>query len=258
MRRVIFIFFLISLLAITVKVGFKWIPVREGEELLFFPSGKFIHVIASGFDNLFADFIWIEAVVYFGEHRLTDRKYPYLYHILNVLTDLDQKFLPAYTIGGILLCDDVKRLDLSMKLLDKGMFKNPESWEVPFVKGFIHYLYTKNYHEASKWFLISSMKENAPDMTYKFATWTLVSGQGIEIALNLWINFYYISKSELMKEKSIKGITKILLDQAYIFKIEKGYYPVSLDEMVKANYLPFIPQIDNRRFVLRENKIIIE
>lgn len=258
MKRFIFIFILIFSLAITVRVGFKWIPVREGEELLFFPSGKSIHAISSGFDNLVADFIWIEAGVYFGEHRLTDRKYPYLYHIFNVLTDLDSKFLPAYTIGGILLCDDVKRVDLSMKLLDKGMFGNPDSWEIPFVKGFIHYLYTKDYNEASKWFLISSMKENAPDMTYKFATWTLVYGQGIEVAMNLWINFYYISKNDIMKEKAVKGIAKILYNQANRFEEEKGYFPSSLEEMVNANFLPFIPRIDNLRFMLKEKQIIIE
>lgn len=258
MKRLIFIFILIFFLSITIRIGFKWIPVREGEELLFFPSGKFIHAISSGFDNLIADFIWIEAGVYFGEHRLSDRKYPYLYHIFNVLTDLDSKFLPAYTIGGILLCDDVKRVDLSMKLLNKGMFKNPDSWEIPFVKGFIHYLYTKDYIEASKWFLISSMKENAPDMTYKFATWTLLHGQGIEVAMNLWINFYYISKSDLMKEKAIKGMAKILYNQADRFKEEKGYFPSSLEEMVNNNFLPFIPRIDSLRFVLREKQIIIE
>ncbi len=258
MKKLTLIIILIVLLAIVELKGFKWIPRREGEELLFFPSGRFVGGIASGFENLFADFIWIETGVYFGEHRMSDRKYPYLYHILDVLTDLDPKFLPAYTIGSILLSDDVKRIDLSMELLNKGMFKNPDSWQVPFVKGFIYYLYTKDYHEASKWFLISSMKEDAPDMVFKFATWTMSVGDGIDVALKLWLRFYYFSKSQLMKERSIKGIAKVLADQAFRFKVDRGYYPRSLSELEEAGYIPFIPRIDIGRFALRENKIIIE
>ncbi|MCK4571610.1 hypothetical protein KAT89_01640 [candidate division WOR-3 bacterium] len=258
MKRVLLLIVLIGLLVIVEITCFEWIPRREGEELLFFPSGKFLQGITLGFDNLIADFIWIEAGVYFGGHRMTDRKYPYLYHILDVLTDLDSRFLPAYTIGSILLSDDVKRIDLSMKLLNKGMLKNPDSWEIPFLKGFIHYLFTKNYREASKWFLISSMKENAPDMTFKFATWTLIAGEGVDVALKLWLRFYNISKSALMKEKAIKGISKVLSDQAFRFKEDRGYSPRSLWEMVEENYIPFIPRIDIGEFVLKEDKIIIE
>jgi len=61
-----------------------------------------------------------------------------------------------------------------------------------------------------------------------------------------------------MKERSIKGISKVLADQAFRFKVDRGYYPRSLSEMEEAGYIPFIPRIDIGRFALRENKIIIE
>ncbi len=258
MKRLILLVILIGLLVVVEIEFFEWIPRREGEEFLFFPSGKFVGGIASGFESLFADFIWIESGVYFGEHRITDREYPFLYHILNVLTDLDPRFLPAYTIGGILISDDVKRVDLSIKLLNKGMFNNPNRWEVPFVKGFIYYLYTKDYREASKWFLISSMKEDAPDMALKFAAWTLASGESVDVALKLWLRLYNISKSQLMKEKTIKGLATILRNQVLKFKEDRGYYPHSLSEMVEADYIPFVPRLDIGKFTLKENKIIIE
>ncbi|MCK4528350.1 hypothetical protein KAW18_13335 [candidate division WOR-3 bacterium] len=258
MKKFILLFVLMGLLFIVEVKGFQWIPGREGEELLFFPSGRFVNGISSGFENILADFIWIEAGVYYGGHRMTDRRYPYLYHILDVLTDLDPYFISAYTLGAALLSDDVERTDLSMDLLNKGIYNNPTSWEIPFIKGFIHYIYTKDYHEASRWFLLASKKEDAPDMVFKFATWTMVSGKGVEVALRLWLSIYYSSKSLLMKEKAIKGLTKILRMQALRFEEDRGYFPHSLSELKKLGYIPFIPYLDVGRFVLIENEIRIE
>lgn len=258
MKKSLLLIPLIILLVIVEAKCFEWIPEGKGEELLFFPKGPFVGIISSGFENLFADFIWIEAGVYFGGHRMADRKYPYLYHILNVQTDLDPRFIPAYTLGGVLLADDAKRTDYSMKLLNKGMFNNPNRWEIPFVKGFIHYIYTKDYREASKWFLISSMKKDAPDMTLKFAVWTLASGEGVDVALKLWLRLYNISKSHLLKEKAIKALTKVLQDQVLHFKEDKGHYPRSLSELIETDYISFIPRLDIGKFVLKENQISIE
>ncbi|MEA1913448.1 MAG: hypothetical protein U9N06_06435 [candidate division WOR-3 bacterium] len=258
MKRSAVLIILIVLLVFVEIKGFKWIPGVKGEELLFFPSGKFVQGITSGFDNLFADFIWIETGVYYGKHRMSDRSYHHLYHILEVLTDLDSRFIPAYTLGSMLLSDDAKRIDLGIKLLDKGLYKNPTYWEIPFTKGFIYYLYTKDYKEASKWFLISSYKEDSPEIALKFATWTLSLGKGVEVTLRLYLQFYNMSASKIFREKAIKGIMKVLRDQAMKFQRDKGYYPKSLSDMVERGYLPFIPKIDAGQFKIEEGKILYE
>ncbi len=258
MKRLLLVSVLIIFLALTEKNGFKWMPKQKREELLYFPSNEFVKATTGGFDLLLADFLWIETGAYFGKHRQTDKRYPYLYHMFDIITDLDPKFIPAYTLGTILLTTDAKKSDLALKLLDKGMADNPELWQIPFTKGFIYYIHNKNPKEASKWFLIASYKEDAPEMVQKFAAWTLSKGKGVELTLRLYLRLYEISSSKIFTEKAIKGISKVLSDQYKQFYMDKGYYTKSLFELYKDGYLPFIPQIPGGRFIIKNDKVIFQ
>lgn len=256
MKRILFLLVLIVLLSLVEIRGFKWIPKKEREELLYFPSNKLVKALTAGFDLLLADLFWIETGTYFGKHRRSDESYPYLYHMLDITTDLDSRFIPVYTIGAMLLTDDAKQMDLAFKLLDKGMNNNPKLWHIPFTKGFIHYIYNKDYDEASKWFLLASYKKDAPERVLKFATWTLSKGKGVEVTLNLYLRLYQVSSSEILRGKAIKGIEKTLSDQLKRFNEDKGYLPNSLFTLVKSGYLPFVPRIPEGVFKIKNDEVI--
>jgi hypothetical protein len=258
MKKLLLVSVLIILLALTEKKGFKWIPKHEREELLYFPSNEFVKATTGGFDLLLADFLWIETGTYFGKHSYSDRSYPYLYHMLDIITDLDPKFIPVYTLGTILLTIEAHKSDLAQKLLDKGMRDNPELWHIPFTKGFIYYIHNRNPKEASKWFLIASYKEDAPEMVQKFAAWTLSKGKGVELTLRLYLRLYEISSSKIFTEKAIKGITKVLSDQYRLFHKDKGYYAGSFFDLYKAGYLPFLPQIPGGRFIIKNDEVVFQ
>jgi hypothetical protein len=258
MKRLSLALVLIVLLAATEIKGFKWIPKQLREELLYFPSNKFVKAMTGGFDLLLADFLWIETGTYFGKHRLSDKRYPYLYHMLNIITDLDPKFISPYTLGTILLTTDAHESDLALKFLDKGMRDNPEFWEIPFTKGFIYYIHNKDPEKASKWFLLASFKKDAPEMVQKFATWTLYKGKGVELTLRLYLRLYEISSSGIFKEKAINGIARALLDQHKQFYRDKGFYAESLFDLYRYGYLPFIPQIPGGRFKIENGEIIFQ
>jgi hypothetical protein len=104
------------------------VVIREEivKELFYFPSGNFIQGKVGGFDNLIADWVWLRAIQYYGHHRLTDAKFTFLGHILEVLTTLDHRFIHAYTFGSLLLTHDAEDPDTALELLKKGSQKNPE------------------------------------------------------------------------------------------------------------------------------------
>jgi len=258
MKRLLLALILILLLALTEKKGFKWIPQQKREELLYFPSNEFVKATTGGFNLLLADFLWIETGSYFGKHRQSDRRYPYLYHMLDIITDLDPKFIQVYTLGTILLTTDARKSDLAIKLLHKGMRDNPDLWHIPFTMGFIYYVHDKNPEKAYKWFLIASYKENAPEMVQKFATWTLYKAKGVELTIRLYLRLYEISSSGIFREKAINGIEKVLSDQYQKFNIDKGYYPQSLFTLYRYDYLPFIPQIPGSTFIIENGKVIYQ
>jgi hypothetical protein len=258
MKRIALILILIVLLALIETKGFKWLPKQQREELLYFPSNRFVKAVTAGSDLILADFLWIETGSYFGKHRRSDKLYPYLYHMLDIITDLDPKFIPPYTLGTILLATDARESDLALKFLDKGMRDNPELWQIPFTKGFIYYIHNKNLKEASKWFLLASYKKDAPEMVQKFATWTLYRSKGVELTLRLYLRLYEVSSSEIFIEKAIKGMAMILSDQYKQFYMDKGFYAGSLFDLYKYGYLPFIPQIPGGRFKIENGKVIFQ
>lgn len=144
---------------------------RQGrfEELFYFPSGVFVREATVGYRNLAADAIWLEFIQYYGEHRLTDQKFLYLGHILDVLTDLDPRFLSAYTYGALLLVTDANEPSRGIALLRKGMKNNPLSWQIPFTAGFLDYIFLRDYDEAEKYFAQAAILPDAPPSCDRFA-----------------------------------------------------------------------------------------
>lgn len=116
-------------------------PRRRVEKLLYLPSGRFLKPAVLGFDNVAADWLWLRAIGYFGGHYMADRNYPWLAHMLNLITDLDPRFSIVYYFGGIVLAIEAGQVDESIRLLEKGMLNLPHEWKYPFYLGFDHFYY---------------------------------------------------------------------------------------------------------------------
>jgi hypothetical protein len=117
-------------------------PRRRVEQLLYLPSGAHLRPAVLGFDLVTADYFWLKTIGYFGGHYMADRKYPWLAHILNLVTDLDPRYRVVYYFGGLVLAVEASQVDESTALLKKGMKNLPEVWKFPFFVGF-NYLYYK-------------------------------------------------------------------------------------------------------------------
>jgi tetratricopeptide (TPR) repeat protein len=225
------------------------------EELMYFPSGQFMEAVTVGYDNLAADLVWLRAMQYYGEHRLSDLKYQYLDHIFDVLTSLDPRFVDAYTFGSLLLADDAKEPDNAMRLLDKGMRNNPDDWRIPFTKGFICYVFLRDYQKAGRFFQLSSRMEGAPEMAARFASFAFQKGGDRITAVNLWTELYARSNNEVEKVTALRYIkelvSSILDDKVNEFAAKHGRYPHGLAELVDAGLISKLPVApDGDTFVL--------
>jgi hypothetical protein len=239
---------------------------REGaaqSELLYFPSLRFTKTATFGFTNLAADWIWLEVIQYYGRHSLSDREYKYLGHMFDLLTYLAPQFKTAYNFGALLLVTDAGDEPGAMRLLDKGIYNNPDDWSIPFTKGFINYVLIGNYREAGRWFTISSHLPNAPEMAGRFAAVSWKKGGDINTSRELWIEIYNKSRNQTEKEIAKKYIEEI--DQQVIigqlneivgtFRKEKGDRPVVLKDLLTSGYLKYIPPDPlGGRFILGKNK----
>jgi len=174
-----------------------------------------------GFYGPLADLVWLRFIQYYGEHRMTDVRFELMSHILDILTTLDPRFVFAYTLGSLMLTHDAQRPDQARRLLRKGMDKNPDEWRYPFMYGFIHYVFLREYDIAQRYFRLSSQRPNVPDMPKRWAAFLLYKKIGdLETALALWLDLYNNTKNpeeKAIAEVYIKNI-KMELDIKFLNK----------------------------------------
>lgn len=219
------------------------------EELMYFPTGNLLKKVVMGYDEIVADLVWLRMIQYYGHHRQSDRRFDYLGHILDVLTDLDPRFIHAYTFGSLLLTDDAKNPSRGLSILQKGAIHNPLDWRLPFMSGFISYVFLADYDAAASWFLKASSLPESPDFTRRFAAFVYDRKGEIDLSLELWYNLYERTENEYEKLSALRYIkrnhTQKLNQLVERFREVNGEYPVDLKDLVRIGWLDSIPKPPN-------------
>jgi tetratricopeptide (TPR) repeat protein len=153
---------------------------------MYFPSGYLLKPMALGHPLTLADFLWLRAIQYYGEHRMSDNRFPMAGHIFEVITELDPNFVEAYMFGGLVLAAEGGDLDRGLVLLRQGIAWNPQRWELPFWTGFVHYVSTRDNAQAARFFTRSSRLPGAPPYVKRFAAYTTTQVGDLAAALALW------------------------------------------------------------------------
>uniref|UniRef100_A0A7C4XKC6 Tetratricopeptide repeat protein n=1 Tax=candidate division WOR-3 bacterium TaxID=2052148 RepID=A0A7C4XKC6_UNCW3 len=266
-KKALLIFLLLLLIGnLSYRIDLKKTHHELIGELMYFPSGFAVRALSLGFYVPLADMVWLRFIQYYGEHRMTDARFDLMYHILDILTTLDPYFVHAYTLGALMLTHDAQRPDQARNLLKKGMYHDIDEWRIPFIYGFIHYVFLREYKVAQVYFRISSQKPNAPDMPKRWAAFLLYKKIGdLRTSLALWIDLYNNAKNP--EERSIAEIyikeIKMELDIEFLnkkieeFKAKIGRKPISLKELIVYNLIDSIPtEPHGERYYLRAGKAV--
>ena len=145
-----------------------------GDDAVYITSGSAMRRLSGAYAALAADVYWIRAIQYYGGARrrlieqppgpepppmlaaIDTREYGQLYTLLDITTTLDPLFDIAYRFGAVFLAEafpsGAGRVDLAVKLLEKGMAARPDKWEYMQDTGFVYYWYAHDYPLASAWF----------------------------------------------------------------------------------------------------------
>lgn len=122
-------------------------------------QGKRLKGFALGAEGLLADWYWVQSLQYLG-NKIDQSESDYinvedlsslnprlLYPYLDNATDLDPKFMAAYSYGAIVL-PAVDR-SKAIQLTEKGIANNPEAWRLFQYLGYIHWR-SKSYEKAAE------------------------------------------------------------------------------------------------------------
>ena len=128
---------------------------------LYLPSGRSIRLVSIGYDRFMSDFIWLRSIQAFGGHWGTDQNFEPIYHLFDVITDLDPNFEDAYTFGNLVIGDEGGDQALGLQLIDKGILKNPRKYKIPYWGGYVAY-WQMNNPELAKYYYARALK--CPDV----------------------------------------------------------------------------------------------
>ncbi|HEU4723844.1 MAG TPA: hypothetical protein VFU59_00965 [Candidatus Eisenbacteria bacterium] len=156
------------------------------DELLYYPSGVWVRQAAVGYETAAADIAWLRAIQYYGEHRLSDQRYDMIGHVMGIVAELDPRFTEAYVFGAFVLAQELHQPQRGLELLERGMRANPEDWRLAFETGFLHYVGTKDYHAAARYFTRASRLPGHPDYVERFAAFTNQRAGNAGMAILLW------------------------------------------------------------------------
>lgn len=178
------------LLAGAYRLGFALERARSSSvdraELTYFPTGPWVRAAALGRSRLAADFCWLEAIQYYGQHRRTDRRYDYAETLFRTLTDLDPGFENAYVFGALVLHGDARAPQAAYALLDKGIACNPSSWRLAFEHGFLAYLESKDSRIAVEYLSRAARLPGAPSWVGRLAAFAATKAGDRDLSLEMW------------------------------------------------------------------------
>lgn len=184
-------------------------PQDHTERMLYLPSGSLLKPMALGFDNLLADVLWIRAVVYFGGHYMTDKRYPWLYHILDLVTTLDPKFEMPYEFGGIVLAMDEKAVSKSIAILRKGIQHHPNYWRFPFYLGFDYFYLLGDFKTAAGYMELAAQLPGCPPYVPRLAASMKYKTAGPAIALHFLKEIQDHTEDTRIKEEVSRKIKEL-------------------------------------------------
>lgn len=238
---------------------------RLVEEMMYFPSGKFLRPMVMEYQDIGADLIWLRAIQYYGHHLMTDRKFEWLGHIFEILTQLDRFFIAAYHFGSITMAWDARQPNSAIQLLRTGAKNNPLNWQILFDIGFIYYSLLDDYDAAGYYFLLASKLPNAWNVLPRWSAFAYQRGGKIELSRQIWTDIYNETNNQAIKDLAERNLALLKVDediallQAAVNKYRTtfGKNPSNLYELYKTGYLKYLPKDPwGSQYVLKDSIVI--
>ncbi len=216
----------------------------------FLPDSGSIKRFTFGFDSLLCDIYWLRVVQYVGEKDYSKRGFQWLFHSLDLITDLDEKFDTAYYFGGIALTFMPEFVDLSDEILKKGMQRMPDKWRYPWLIGFNNFFYKSDFEKASEYIMQASRIPGSPGYLPFLASKLLARANKPETAFSFLENMYAQTEDPILREKIEERMRRVIVERDLVsleeavqmFKEELGRFPATLEELVSKGFITAIPE----------------
>ncbi len=180
-------------------------PIRQG--YMSVPP-KPLGTMVAGFDNLAADLWYMRFASYWGYQLVHGRHFQNLYPLLDLITDLDPRFIQAYDFGSLALGDS-EQVDEAVKLLDKGAAHDPENHYFPYKAGLTLFFFSEDYLRAASYFERAAGLPGAPPEARYFAAQMYERGTRKDLAIASWRHTYDTATDQSVKQVAKNALKRL-------------------------------------------------
>lgn len=228
-----------------------------GSSIIYIPSGQYLKFATFGNSSLLADLIYVWAIQYYSDYTIPDM-YEYLDHIFSIINELDPSYLDPYDIGAVIAAYEAEDLDLALKILDRGLEKNPEQWLFPYMAAHYAQMIKKDHKLAQEYYKKAMNIEEVPPIVERLYANAIFKSMDYKMALQAWLEIYKTAKDERIKKiasNHLYNITTTIDIQKINEAIEKfkesyGRNPMELSQLVKAGFLDSLPKdLDGKEYI---------
>ena len=226
----------------------KGLHKKEGIDIVV-PSGQYMKVAVLGYNNVVADLYYLKAHQYVGTQEVRKADFPQLYPIIDLVTDLDPKFLTPHLFGGLVLSLSGMHVDESILILKKAYKMDPTVWQTGFYLGFNYWYYLQEYDRAVEYTSKAATQPGAPSFLSTLAANLYAESKRPDMAIDFLKNLKETTKDEDAKKDidarimlaEVTRDAQILEDAIERFKKKHNKMPAALDDLTKKGIIDSIP-----------------
>ncbi len=219
------------------------------EEPIYLPRAELLRPLSLGYHNVLADILWFRAISYFGKHYRSDRTYPWLAHICDLVTDLDPRAEHVYRFAGLILPWEAGDIDGGIRILEKGVREIPDSWGLTYYLGFTYFFFKNDLPTAAEHLQRAATLPGAHAGVARLATILTTESAGPATTMAFLRDLQeHVDSNQVrtvlernMRETAAAAALGRLNGAIDAYRAEVGSPPQSLQQVVSAGYLNSIP-----------------
>ncbi|WP_338864190.1 pilus assembly protein PilG [Myxococcus stipitatus] len=245
--------FLAAGLALVVFFSSRPLPPPHSGDRPILPRAGFLRALFKAQLGLVTDYFWVMTINRVGAARsLSD--YRDIYYYADLTTDLDPRFSKVYSFAGITIPIQLRReeyanVELSSRILRKGLVNTPEDKRIHFQLAYNLIFFERRYREAAAIIEELSREPGAPEWYSGLATRLYAQAGDFDTSLGLAqmmrdgaedeeTRAYYERRvNEILQEQVLQEVDKAI--QKY--KARAGEPPATLEAVVAAGDLRELP-----------------
>lgn len=165
------------------------------------PSAEAVKLVALGYDQLVADYYWLEFIGYFGDSQARSRdNYALAHQYLELVTALDPNFVQPYWFAAFAVGAEEKRPLTAAKIIERGIACNQDNWYLPYIAGINMYLFAHDDLQAARYYRMAAKFPQAPSWLGRQAELLAAHIPGIIKELRVWDSIYREERSPLVRD----------------------------------------------------------